>query len=130
MCCLCLLACSCLPHHQLRKSYPLKSLHDVRISSFARSAAAQQQGSKGHAAAGHDQQQQQVLLEVRCASHHNAPEHRGRYVLANMQAAMFAVSLAFQLLRCAHGASRGRHGTGFAAALSAVHASQLCSRHG
>jgi len=42
---------------------------------------------------------QQQIVEMRCASHHNMPEHRGQYVLGDMEAACFMVSLAVQLLR-------------------------------
>jgi hypothetical protein len=97
---------------QLRKTFPLKTLHDVRIYSFARSAAAAAAaagrspasspaasgaGSKSAGQGGHTQQQQ--VLEVRCASHHNLPEHRGQYVMPDMEVACFLVSLALQLLR-------------------------------
>lgn len=99
---------------QLRKTFPLKTLHDVRIYSFARSAAAAAAAAgrsparspaasgAGSKSAGHVQQgdpQQQQVLEVRCASHHNLPEHRGQYVMPDMEAACFLVSLALQLLR-------------------------------
>lgn len=110
---------------QLRKTFPLKTLHDTRIYSFARSAAAaaaaaaasrSAPGSPASSAAGDpsggqstgraqqqqqqrgDPQQQQVL-ELQCASHHNTPEHRGQYVLPDLEAACFLVSLALQLMR-------------------------------
>jgi hypothetical protein len=44
--------------------------------------------------------QQQQVLELRCASHHNIPEHRGQYVVQDMEGACFVASLALQLLRC------------------------------
>ena len=92
---------------QLRKTFPLKTLHDVRISPFARStAAAGRSPTSSPAASGAggrpgdpQQQQQQQVVELRCASHHNVPEHRGQYVLADSEAACFMVSLALQLLR-------------------------------
>jgi hypothetical protein len=41
------------------------------------------------------------VLELRCASHHNQPEHRAQYLLADGHTTMFFASLVVQLLRCA-----------------------------
>eukprot|EP00878_Enallax_costatus_P045746 GHUV01055219.1.p1 GENE.GHUV01055219.1~~GHUV01055219.1.p1 ORF type:complete len:309 (+),score=85.67 GHUV01055219.1:150-1076(+) len=90
---------------QLRKSYPLKTLHDLRITTPARASASQittdgqqQQGSNQLQRQPSLGQQHQVV-EIRCASHHAVPEHRGSYLMPDSNSAMFLASLVIQLLR-------------------------------
>eukprot|EP00878_Enallax_costatus_P030332 GHUV01033017.1.p1 GENE.GHUV01033017.1~~GHUV01033017.1.p1 ORF type:complete len:642 (+),score=204.08 GHUV01033017.1:261-2186(+) len=90
---------------ELRKSYPLKTLHDLRITTPARASASQittdgqqQQGSNQLQRQPSLGQQHQVV-EIRCASHHAVPEHRGSYLMPDSNSAMFLASLVIQLLR-------------------------------
>jgi hypothetical protein len=76
---------------QLLDSYLLKGLTDVRITSAAKAAGADEAAS--------EHQHQHAILQLRCASQHNLPEHVGEYVLQDMAAALLITSLMVQLLR-------------------------------
>jgi hypothetical protein len=112
-----------IPRCQVRKTYPLKNLHDMR---FSRGAAG---GSPTGAPPPQQQQQQSPrpwdappsgsapwasrdgdgpgggggggapVVELRLASSHSVPEHVGAYVFSELQQAMMFMSLAVQLLR-------------------------------
>ncbi|WIA41754.1 hypothetical protein OEZ86_009092 [Tetradesmus obliquus] len=86
------------PRLELRKSYPLKSLHDMRLSSPGRASGRSEAALMGQGAGDAALRRQQVL-ELRCASHHAQPEHRAQYLLPDGHTAMFFASLAVQLLR-------------------------------
>eukprot|EP00879_Flechtneria_rotunda_P017444 GHRR01018282.1.p1 GENE.GHRR01018282.1~~GHRR01018282.1.p1 ORF type:complete len:957 (+),score=419.42 GHRR01018282.1:262-3132(+) len=84
---------------QLQNIYPLTALHDLRVSSLARSRSGralqdQQSSWTDDAATG-----ELHAVELRCASHHNVPEHRAQYLLPDSNAAMLLASLIVQLLR-------------------------------
>lgn len=98
----CCFSCPLLPPPpQLRKSYPLKSLHDMRVSSPARSVSGT--GQDGPAATQNSsvvtQLKRQQVLELRCASHQSLPEYRAQYLMNDIHSTMFLASLIVQLLR-------------------------------
>lgn len=91
---------------QLRKSYPLKTLHDLRITTPTRASASQvsafeqqQQSSSGQLQRQPSLGQQHQVIELRCASHHAVPEHRASYLMADSNSTVFLASLIIQLLR-------------------------------
>eukprot|EP00775_Hariotina_reticulata_P013630 gene13630-13756_t len=78
---------------ELLDSYLLKGLTDVRISSPTRAAGADEAVDE------QQQQQQHTILQLRCASQHNLPEHLGEYILRDVSEALLITSLMVQLLR-------------------------------
>lgn len=90
---------------QLRKSYPLKSLHDLHITTPARASASQipaqeqQQSSSKQLQRQPSMGHQHQVVSLRCASHHAVPEHRASYLMPDSNSAMFLASLIIQLLR-------------------------------
>ncbi|KAF8055038.1 SEC3A [Scenedesmus sp. PABB004] len=83
---------------ELRKTYPLKSLHGLRLTAPPRGqqqqpAAAPPLGEGGGGGA------DAVVLELRCAAAAHLPEHRGQYLIEGQGPALTLASLVLQLLR-------------------------------
>lgn len=108
------------PTPQVRKTYPLKCLHDMRLiragvgggGGGGNSGSGARKQRDGRQPSPQRQQQQlqrlgsegdvgwqQPMVELRLAQHHSVPEHRGQYVMHDQEQAMFVMSLAVQLLR-------------------------------
>lgn len=124
---------------EIRKSYPLKNLHDFGLqrapggalstaggaappaavsaggggASLARAPSGDLGGATGGDGGGGGVGSAAVVT-LRLAQHHSVPEHAGRYVFASAQDAFFFLSLSVQLLRC--GIWRGRTRATMAAA--------------
>ncbi|GBF98439.1 hypothetical protein Rsub_11084 [Raphidocelis subcapitata] len=100
---------------ELRKTYPLKCLHDLRLHCAAApgSGSFSEQQAPGAVAqllrsgSGHDVDgggggggaRPLPSVEVWLAHHHSAPDHRGAYFFPGQRQAMLFMSLAVQLLR-------------------------------
>ena len=137
------------PAPQLRKTYPLKCLHDLRLhrgtapggggsGSFSEQqhpgvpASQLLRSGSGHdgdgGGGGGGGSRPLPSVEVRLAHHHSAPDHRGIYFFPDLQQALLFMSLAVQLLRC--GRSGGGVAAGRAAAARAQRAPERAGKRG
>jgi hypothetical protein len=111
LCCALVAMASPIPPAQVRRSYPLKCLHDIRVlnrkagttpttagTTTAAAAAGDANGGPDQAGGG-----QQSWVELRFASHHEVAEHRGCYLLPDAARLLFFISLVTQVLRCVGG---------------------------